>query len=214
MKLKSTRQIVAILLLLTLYGQAQAQGPFELGLRGNVLLGDGKPANDILGFGLIGKYYLTDGWYLAGTLDAYDYDFERPYQVVGLTQDPSIKTLDSNIKSTSLGAAIGRHFGDKSGFDWFWSAGVGVGFPSSGNVSGPTDTGGTFDLAIDAKTEIQIMGTLGTTYYLADRWSFTAAARAEHHFLDIKVVDRVTGNTGKVDSQSPLGAYLSVNVAF
>ena len=58
------------------------------------------------------------------------------------------------------------------------------------------------------------MATLGTTYYLSNRWSLTAAARAEHHFLDITVTDRVTGETAKVDSQLPLGAYLSLNVAF
>ena len=205
---------VIIILALAVCVPAQAQSKFELGLRGNVLLGDGVPANDILGFGLIGKYELSDGWYLAGTLDAYDYDFERPYQVAGLSQDPGVKTIDSKIKSTTLGAAIGRHYGDKSGFDWFWTAGVGVGLPDSSNISGPTDTGGTFDLLIDAKTEIQIMSTLGTTYYTSGRWSFTAAARAEHHFLDITVTDQVTGDTGKVESQTPLGAYLSVNVAF
>mgnify|MGYP003635083861 CR=1 FL=1 len=203
---------LALLLAATLSGQAQAQ--FELGLRGNVLLGDGQPANDILGAGLIGKYYLSDGWFVAATLDIYDYDFERPYRTVGLTQDPNVKTIDSNIKTTALGGAIGRHFGDKLGFDWFWSAGVGVGLPKTANISGPTDSGGTFDLVIDAKTEIQIMGTLGTTYYLSDRWSLTAAARAEHHFIDISVVDRNSGATGNVKSQSPLGAYLSVNVAF
>jgi len=203
-----------LVLVLALSGQVQAQSKFELGLRGNVLLGDGVPANDMLGFGLIGKYDLSDGWFLAGTLDAYDYDFERPYLVVGLSQDPDVKTIDSQIKSTTLGAAIGRHYGDKSGFDWFWSAGVGVGFPDASDVSGPTDNGGTFDLVIDAKTEIQIMTTLGTTYYTSGRWSFSAAARAEYHFLDITVTDTVTGNTGKVDSQTPLGAYLSVNVAF
>lgn len=213
--MKYVRHAAATLfLVLVSFGPIRAQDQFELGLRGNVLLGDGQPANDILGFGIIGKYYFSDGWYLAGTLDSYDYDFERPYRVVGVSQDPNVKTIDSNITSTTLGAALGRHYGDRSGFDWFWSAGIGVGFPDSGNVSGPTDTGGTFDLLVDAKTEIQIMGTLGTSYFLSDKWSFTAAARAEHHFLDISVTDLESGNTGKIDSQTPLGAYLSVNVAF
>ena len=211
---RSKTILIALVVFLTCSVHANAQSKFEVGLRANVLLGDGQPANDILGAGLIGKYYLSDGWFVAATLDNYDYDFERPYRTVGLEQDPNIKTIDSSIKTTALGGAIGRHFGDKSGFDWFWSAGVGVGFPKTTNVSGPTDTGGTFDLVIDAKTEIQIMGTLGTTYYLSDKWSFTAAARAEHHFLDLSVVDLDSGATGKVDSQTPLGAYLSVNVAF
>ena len=205
---------ITLVMAMGISSQAYGQSKFEVGLRANVLLGDGQPANDILGAGFIGKYYLSDGWFVAATLDTYDYDFERPYRTVGLTQDPDVKTIDSNISSTTLGGAIGRHFGDKTGFDWFWSAGVGVGFPDTTNISGPTDSGGTFDLLIDAKTEIQLMTTLGTTYYLSDRWSFTAAARAEHHFLDLTVVDQVSGATGKVESQTPLGAYLSVNVAF
>jgi len=211
---RSKTILITILMLSSISTQAFGQSRFELGLRANVLLGDGQPANDVLGAGFIGKYYLDDGWFVAATLDSYDYDFERPYRTVGLLQDPDVKTIDSKISSTTLGGAFGRHFGDKSGFDWFWTAGVGVGFPDTTNISGPTDSGGTFDLVIDAKTEVQIMATLGTTYYLSDRWSFTAAARAEHHFLDITVTDLVSGVTGKVESQTPLGAYLSVNIGF
>jgi len=33
----------------------------DIGLRANVLLGDGVPANDILGAGLIGRYRLDNG---------------------------------------------------------------------------------------------------------------------------------------------------------
>jgi len=206
--------LITLVMVMGISTQAFGQSRYEVGLRGNVLLGDGVPSNDMLGVGFIGKYYLNDGWFVAATLDSYDYDFERPYKTVGIVQDPNVKTIDSGIKTTALGGAIGRHYGDKSGFDWFWSAGVGVGFPDTTNVSGPTDSGGTFDLVIDAKTEILIMGTFGTTYYLSDRWSFTAAARAEHQFLDITVTDTVSGATGKVESQTPLGAYLSVNVGF
>ena len=172
---RSKSILIALIFFLTCSAHANAESEFEVGLRANVLLGDGQPANDILGAGLIGKYYLSEGWFVAATLDYYDYDFERPYRTVGLEQDSSAKTIDSSIKTTVLGGAIGRHFGDKSGFDWFWSAGVGVGFPDTTNISGPTDSGGTFDLLIDAKTEIQIMGTLGTTYYLSDIWSLTAS---------------------------------------
>lgn len=212
-----TKQSVSLVVLLAAIGfnsQALAETDFEIGLRANVLLGDGQPANDILGAGLIGKYYMADGWYVAATLDAYDYDFERPYEILGITQDPDVKTIDSNIKTVALGGKLGRHYGDRSGFDWFWDAGVGVGFPTTSNVSGPTDTGGTFDLQIDAKTEIRVMGTLGTSYYFSDRWSVSAAARAEHQFLDITVVDSVTGATGKVDSQTLFGAFLSLNASF
>ena len=214
-RISKTVAISTVLALLIGSGtQAFAQDERQIGLRANVLLGDGVPANDILGVGLVGKFFLNDGWFVAATLDTYDYDFERPHNVAGIDQDPTVKTIDSTIGSIALGAAIGRQTGDWSGFDWFWSAGVGVGLPDPTNVSGPVAGGGTFDLAIDAKTEIHISGTVGTVYYLSDRWSLTAAARAEHHFLDITVVDQISGASGKVTNQTPLGAYLSINVTF
>lgn len=214
-RMSKTVAISTILALLMGHGaQASAQNVSEIGLRANVLLGDGTPANDMLGAGLVGRFLLFDGWFVAATLDAYDYDFERPHNVAGIDQDPAVETIDSTIRSVAFGAAIGRQIGDRSGFDWFWSAGVGVGFPDPTTVSGPVAGGGTFDLAIDAKTEIHLSGTVGTMYYLSDRWSVTAAARAEHHFLDISVVDQISGASGKVTNQTPLGAYLSINVTF
>lgn len=192
-----------------------AENQYELGLRGNVLLGDGVPANDILGFGLIGRYHLNDGWFVGAALDSYDYDFERPIQVVGLQQDPSVKTIDAKASNVVLSAAIGRQYGNTDrGFDWHWTAGLGVGFPDVKGVTGPTDTGGTFDLTFDAGTEVHLMATLGTSYHFSPRWSVTAAGRIEHHFTDIKVTDRVSGATGTIDSQSPMGAYLSLNYRF
>jgi len=211
---KSGKLSSLILVLFSLDTPVLADTPLELGVRANILLGNGRPANDILGAGLVGKYYLSDGWFIAVTLDTYNYDFEWPYRVLHIEQDPAVKTIDSKIRTTTLGAAIGRRKGDRSGLGWFWSAGIGVGFPEVGDAAGPTDGGGTFDLDIDARTEIQLISTLGTTYYLSNRWSLTAAVRAEHHFLDITVTDRVTGETANVDSQSPLGAYVSINVAF
>lgn len=191
------------------------EAEYEVGLRANVLLGDGIPANDILGFGVIGRYQLRDGWIAGAAFDTYDYDFERPSLVLGIAQDPAVKDIDASASNTVLSGFFGRHYGDSSrGFDWFWTAGLGIGFPDVDDISGPTDMGGTFDLTFDAKTEIHLMGTLGTSYHFTPAWSATFAARLEHHFMDIQITDRVSGSTRKVDSQSPVGAYLSINYSF
>lgn len=189
---------------------------FELQLRGGVLLGDGVPANDILGVGVIARFYRQNGWFFGATLDNYQYDFEVPSdRVVGIPQDPAVDDIDADASNTVLGGFFGRQYGSQDdGFDWFWTLGVGVGFPDVKDVSGPTAGGGIYDLTFDAKTEIHLMGVLGTSYHFNERWSATAAARAEHHFMDITVTDRVSGMTGQVDSQSPLGGYLSVNYRF
>jgi len=187
----------------------------DIGLRANVLLGDGVPANDILGAGVIGRYRLNNGWFIGAGIDGYKYDFERPASVLGISQDPNEDVIDAKADSTVLFGSFGRLYNETDrGFDWFWSLGLGLASPSIEDVSGPTDTGGTFDLTFDVGNEIHLMGTLGTSYNFSSKWSTSFAARVEHHFMDVLITDSVTGATGKIDSQSPVGAYLSLNYRF
>ena len=191
------------------------ESKFEIGLRANVLLGDGVPANDILGYGLIGRFPLSKGGGIGATLETYEYDFEHPTKIVGLTQDPNVDVIDALADSTVLGAAIGRLYNKTdSGFDWFWSLGIGFASPNVDDISGPTDTGGTFDITFDVGNEIHLMGSLGTSYNFSESWSTSFSARIEHHFMDILVTDAVTGSIAQIDSQSPMGAYLSLNYRF
>lgn len=188
---------------------------FEIGPRANVLLGNGKPANDILGFGVIGRYKLKDGWFIGAAIDSYDYDFERPAKVVGISADPDEGVIDADGSYTSFSGSIGRLYNETDrGFDWFWTLGLGFASPSVDDVSGPTDTGGTFDITFDVGNEIHLMGTLGTSYNFSSNWSASFVARLEHHFMDIFMMDRVSGNTAKIDSQTTMGASLSLNYRF
>ena len=206
--------VLTTLLLLT--GTSQAQdSKFEIGLRFNVLLGDGVPSNDIPGLGVIGRYRLNNGWFIGAGYDSYEYDFERPWRVAGLEQDPSIAVIDAIGNSSVISGSIGRLFNETdSGFDWFWSLGVGFASPSIDDVAGPTDDGGTFDLTFDVGSEIHLMATLGTSYNFSEKWSTSFAARVEHHFMDVLVTDRESGATGKIDSQSPIGGFISLNYRF
>jgi hypothetical protein len=57
MQHKVTAIAIFAMCLLSLPAHAE-ESKFEIGLRANVLLGDGIPANDILGVGVIGRYRL------------------------------------------------------------------------------------------------------------------------------------------------------------
>ncbi len=187
----------------------------QLGLRANVLVGSGKPANDILGAGLIGRRYRDDGWFYGGSIDTYAYDFERPASYVGLMQDPNVDVIDADGSNTVIAGFLGREYdADDGGFRWFWTAGMGLGFADVDDVSGPTDTGGTFDLTFKVDTEVHVMGTLGAVYDFSPKWSTTLSTRFEHHFMGIQITDQVTGNTSSIDSQTVMGAYLSLNYRF
>jgi hypothetical protein len=184
---------------------------YEVGLQGVALLGDGVPANDIIGFGVTGRYYLEDGWFVAGAIESYDYDFERPIEVVGLRQDPAIKTIDAAISTTVVSAHLGKtQTLGRSDFEWFWSLGIGAAFPDADSATGPTDDGGTFNVTTDAGTEIHLLSAIGLEYRFTPALSVRAAARAEHHFIDLSVTDQVSGATGTVDSHSPLGMNVGV----
>jgi hypothetical protein len=213
---RKTQSFAIFLVLFLLVPTAQSdETRYEIGLRANVLLGDGVPANDILGLGVIGRYRLTDGWFIGAGLDLYDYDFERPWRVVGLEQDPNADIIDASADNTVFSGSFGRLYNETNhGFDWFWTLGLGFAFPSVDDIAGPTDTGGTFDLIFDVGNEIHLMATLGSSYNFSESWSASFAARVEHHFMDVLITDRVSGNTAKVDSQSPVGAFFSLNYRF
>ena len=209
---KTTTLMALALLAVASYAE---EAEFEVGVRANVLLGDGVPANDILGLGVIGRYRLSDGWFVGLGLDRYEFDFERPWRVVGIEQDPATDVIDAPADSTVFSGSLGRLYNETDhGFDWFWTLGLGYSLPNVDDVSGPTDTGGTFDLTFDVGNEFHLMASLGSSYNFSSSWSATFAARLEHHFMDVLITDQVSGSTAKVDSQTPVGIYLSLNYRF
>jgi len=210
------QEMIIFLTLVLAAGIGQAdESKYELGLRGNVLLGDSVPANDILGAGVIARYSLNNGWFIGAGFDAYEYDFERPWKVMGLRQDPNVDVIDASADNSVLSGSFGRLYNKTDrGFDWFWTLGVGFASPGVDDVAGLTDTGESFDLMFDVGDEIHLMASLGTSYNFSASWSASFTARVEHHFMDVLVTDRISGNTAKIDSQSPIGASISLNFRF
>ena len=86
---------------------AQDDRRWDTGLRFNIIGGSGKPTNDVLGFGIFGRYRLGDRWTVGLAVDVSDeFDIERTPELVGLEQDPDAPVIDSTGSSEGLNAWI------------------------------------------------------------------------------------------------------------
>ena len=184
----------------------------ELGrsARSDVMLG-GDTTGNLLGYGVIGRYYLNDGWFTGAALDAYEYDAANDLLADSLNSDTS--DIDALASNTVLSGFVGRLYGEEEGrFDWFWSAGVGVGFPEFNSLGYGGES--TFAWSFEAGTEIHLVGSIGSSYRFTPTWSATFAARLEHHFIDVTATDSHSGVSNSFESKSPLGAYISIDYRF
>jgi hypothetical protein len=189
---------------------------WDAGLRLNIIGGTGKPTNDVLGYGLFGRHRLDDRWTVGLGVDISDeFDIERTPELVGLVQDPDAPVVDSKGSSEGLSAWIERRYGDDDRrLQWFWTAGVGVNSVDVEDQAGPLAGGGTFDIAIDAGTELVASASLGLRVRLAERFLFEPALRLDQHFADWDVTDRVSGATASIDDYLLKGVHLAFAYRF
>lgn len=200
----------AVVLALTLQSPALAQ---DLGVRGIITAADGEPANDIPGFGVFGHWRLGDKWSIGLAVDRTEYDFEEPAKLVGLSQDPSVEPIDTIAEATILSAWIERTY-PRGRLDWFWGAGAGFATIDVPDAVGPLQGGGTFDIRTEADSEVIVSLLAGLHRRLGERWMLEFALRADQHFADWQVTDRVSGNRGAVDDYRALGGHLGIGFRF
>lgn len=206
----------AVVLALILQSPALAQdGGFDLGVRGIITASEGEPANDIPGYGVFGHWRMSDHWSVGFAVDQTEYDFEEPALFVGLRQDPNIDPVDVLAEATTFSAWIERTYPRPGGrMDWFWGAGLGFASIDVPDAVGPLAGGGTFDIGTDAGSEsiVSILG--GLHRRLGGRWFFEFALRADQHFADWKLTDRVSGAKGAVDDYLALGGHFGIGFRF
>lgn len=202
--------LVSNLTLLAGLGAASAESGFvDFGFRGNVELGDGEPANDMLGYGFYTHYMLNNSALLGFGIDSIGYDFESPAQVVGITQDQTVKTIDASAAATNLTAWY-----EKRNDAWYWRAGLGVGLVSVDDKGGPVQGGGTFNITTDAGTEFLILGGGGYRFEISPNWTVDTYAGILHHFADWKVRDTVSNNTGTVSDYTDYSFQIGIDYSF
>lgn len=208
--------LAAVLFVLFPQGHAMAaDGDFDLGLRAVVVGAGGEPANDMMGYGLVGRYHLSDHWMLGLSVESLSFDYERPYELVGIVGDPAAGEIDSTTESLSFNAWIERVYLRPSGrFEWFWTTGLGWASLDADDITGPTADGGTYNIATDIGTEIILSASAGMRLLLKDRWYLEVALRGDQHFADWAILDRVSGATGSVEDYFAWGANLGVGFRF
>lgn len=202
----------------TLPGTASADSsPWSLGLRAGMSSADGEPSNDALTMGVAVRYRLSAGHHLGLALERMEFDFERPWRIVGVEQDIAVEPEDIDSAASSLGLSVfyDRHYGDRQG-RWtpYWSVALAVASPDADPVTGPAVGGGTFDVHADPGTEI-IPGARGGIHWnLGDSWAADFSLSANYHLADWSVVDRQSGNTAKVGNYTHYGLQLGLVYRF
>ncbi len=207
------RGILALACLVGMTAQAQEAG-FELGFRPMVLASQGEPSNDMLGGGLVLSWPWRQGWYFGAALDNMSFDYERPQNVLGIPQDPNLKAIDGSNSFTRLSGHIERRYDRERAWNWFWTAGLGYAIVDVDVVTGPTASGGTFNIVTDASDEVHLMSSIGLRRSMGPRWLFTATFHLEYHLTDYQLRDSVTGATGKIGSHTPVGASAAFSYRF
>lgn len=193
---------------------AQAQR-FDLGLRGDLMLADGEPSNDIPGYGAFGHYRFNDRWSIGFAVDVSEHDFEQPARILGLVQDTSVEPLDSVAETVEFRLWLQRTYqGSGSRFGWFWGVGLGAVSLDVTDVSGPLAGSGTFDIETDAGTEILVSLSAGFQWDFVRPLFLEFAGRVEQHFADWQVTDRVSGATATIDDYLTYGGHLGLGFRF
>jgi hypothetical protein len=188
---------------------------FEFGLRGQILLADGEPANDLPGYGAFARYRFNERWSVGLAVDQTEYDFEQPARLLGLQQDPAVEPVDALAEATTFSLWLQRSYSRPgSRIVWFWGVGVGVVSVDVPDVSGPLASGGVFDVHTEVDSEI-IASALGGLQWNLSRLLFLEfAGRVEQHFADWQITDRVSGATGTVEDYLTYGGHLGLGFRF
>jgi hypothetical protein len=212
--MKSVRFIVLTLVLL-LAGSAWAQAPrWDIGIRGGITAADGEPANDIPSWGVFVRYQLSTPWSLGIAVEQGEYDFEEPARLLGLEQEQSLEPIDVIADSTVISAWMEREHRSGQAVSFFWGGGAGIASVDVPDAAGPLEGGGTFDITTDAGQEFMATALAGVRWNLSSRWLIEFAVRADQHFADWELTDRVSGRTGSVDDYLAVGGYIGTGFRF
>jgi len=185
--------------------------PWSFGLRAGMSTAGGVPSNDALTMALAVRYRLNPGGHVGLAVEQMDFDFERPWKIVGRQQDTVAEPedIDATASSTALSVFFEREYGDpQTRWNPYWSLALALASPDADPATGPAVGGGTFDVHTDAGTEYVPGARGGMRWNLGASWSADFSLNVNYHIADWSIVDRQSGNIGKVDSYTHYGLQL------
>lgn len=186
--------------------------PLAVGLRTIVLLGDGRPANDMPGIGVVGRRHWQGPWHLGAAIDHAVFDYERPNDILGIA---SPEETDGSNDFTRVSAWLEQRYDlpDRR-WNWFWTAGLGFAIVNADEVRGTTTAGGAWDIVTDAQDELHLLLSTGLRRTMGQRLVLEGAMHLEHHATDYELTDRVSGARGSIGSQTPYGFSFGLSYRF
>lgn len=188
---------------------------WEAGYHAGVWLGDGEPANDIpIPASLYLRRRLSGPWWARAGVELSSGDFEKPHELVGVTQDPDQADIDADAEYLSFLAWIERVHAWTPRDELFLQLGAGWTTVDVDDARGPTAGGGTFEVETDADDEILLSAGAGYRRRLWERWVVEVLFRYDHHLADWELRDTVSGSTGDVDDYSTWAILIGLGLGF
>jgi Outer membrane protein beta-barrel domain len=201
-------------LLSPLPATADDAGRVAVGLRLGTTLASGVPANDIPGYGILGRYRLNDRWSVGLAFDRNKFDYEEPARRLGIPLDPDAEPIDAKAEADIVSVFVERSIAESQSREWFLGAAVGMAFTDVPDVTGPTATGGTFDIRTEVDRELIASLLGGVRQRFGERWFAEFTLRADQHFAAWEPEDRVSGATGRHDDYFAYGGHLGIGYRF
>jgi hypothetical protein len=188
---------------------------FDLGAKLNVMAGDGVPTNDVVGYGLVGRWHFSDRFSLGLMVDhSPEFDVERTPELLGIVQDPSLEVIDSKATSTSIKLSLERRWGGERRIEWVLGVIVGIDSIDVEDVPGRDAFGNAFVIRTDAGTE-PVAGVLGgARFKIGRRCLLEATLHAEQHFAGWKLEELSSGRRGEQGDYLLTGIQLGLAIRF
>ncbi len=190
-------------------------GQVDAGLRLLLTAANGVPANDIPGYGIYGRYRLNDQWSVGLSFDQTEFDYEEPARRLGIPLDPNAEPIDAKVEAQIISAFVERVFSAAdSRRQWYAGAAFGIAFTDVPDVTGPTATGGTFDIFTEVDRELILSLQGGVRQRFGERWFAEFTLRADQHFAAWEPEDRISGATARHDDYFAHGFHLGIGYRF
>lgn len=210
-----TAALVLAPLLAPVPALADDPGRIDVGVRLQTTMASGVPANDMPSYGIYGVYRLNDLWSVGLSLDRAEFDYEEPARRLGLPIDPDAEPIDAKAEQMIIAASVERSFSaPEASREWFLGGAVGVADTDVPVITGPTATGGTFEIHTEVDREVIVSLLGGVRQRFGGNWFAEFTLRADQHFAAWEPVDQVSGAETRHDDYFAYGGYLGIGYRF
>jgi len=189
-------------------GQEMDNYKYQFGVRGGMTLADGEPANDLITYGIYGRYNLNDKWNIGLSVDNLTGDFEEPNAFLGI---PAVKPKNDAAMSNVVFTLWGEREFKYKKLRPYAALGLGVGIPSVDDVVDPDVP---YNITTDPGTEFIPAFALGLRYILGKNWEAELSTVYSYHVADWQVKDMESGAVRSLDDYSTYAFYLGLGYRF